>query len=86
MLAEQLSGVRALGVELLGLLTLAIRVPVDSLSAFVIFPLPCVGQGNGLLTCTPSAARCSPPMVGSTECCRMSSRGSHLCRTRERAL
>lgn len=36
MLSEQLSGVRALGVELLRLLALAIQVPVKSLSAFVL--------------------------------------------------
>jgi hypothetical protein len=33
-LPEKLPGVRALGVELLGLLALAIRAPIDSLSAF----------------------------------------------------
>ena len=36
-LAEQLPGVRAIGVELFGLLALAIRAPVDSWSTLVDF-------------------------------------------------
>jgi hypothetical protein len=42
MLAEKLSGVRALFIELLGLLAIAIRVPAESLSAFVALPLSCM--------------------------------------------
>jgi hypothetical protein len=43
-LAGQLTGVRALGVELLGLLAFAIRVPVELLSAFV--PLVLAARGT----------------------------------------
>jgi hypothetical protein len=36
MFAEQLPSVRAIGVEFLGLLALAIRTPTDPLSAFAL--------------------------------------------------
>lgn len=86
MLAEQLPGVGAMGVELLGLLALAIRASIDPLSAFVLPYQVRTGLENVSLTCTSSSARYSRSRAGSTEYCLTSSRGSCPCLTPARVL
>ena len=55
MLAEQLPGVRALGIELLGLLALAIRAPLRSSSAFILARSHEKGRGLVHLRVHPAA-------------------------------